>query len=201
MTSGFSDDDDPCPAPGCKKKFPTSDSTLKHLRNEASGACHAWFMSRMSAPRTSPGSMSSSPNEGLARASGSSSTGSPDPRRHLDARLREILDDEPPGNPSGDAWVDVESDDESEADDQPYERRFPGASETFAKGSDILSSVAEADAFCEERKTNVYYPFSCKTEWEVARWLSGLNISLAQLEKFFKLDYVRLALLYLFQSF
>lgn len=96
--------------------------------------------------------------------------------------------------------MDEDSDDESETevDGEPlYEKRFPGAGKVFGKGSDILTSITESDEFRVQRKTNLYFPFSCKMEWEVAKWLSTLNVSISQADAFFKLEYVRCSLLYL----
>lgn len=47
------------------------------------------------------------------------------------------------------------------------------------------------DRFREERKQNMYYPFSCEEDMEVALWLAGQELSINQIDKFLKLQYVR----------
>lgn len=37
---------------------------------------------------------------------------------------------------------------------------------------------------------NLYYPFSCREEWEVARWLHESGLTQRQIDKFFHLEYV-----------
>ncbi len=68
---------------------------------------------------------------------------------------------------------------------------FRGAGKDFGQGSDVLSTIVDSDKFKEERKVNPYYPFSCKTEWDVVKWLSSLNTSVKNIEQFLKLEYVR----------
>ncbi len=82
--------------PHCNRHFKSSDATLKHLQNEQSGPCHEWFISRFAATESSPSRPSApvSPSRsGSSSPSPSASTASSDPRRRLDARLREFMKD------------------------------------------------------------------------------------------------------------
>lgn len=62
---------------------------------------------------------------------------------------------------------------------------------TYGKGQNTLEGLFENDTYADERKTNRFYPFSNKMEWEVASWLHKLHVSVDLLDQFFKLKYVR----------
>lgn len=71
-----------------------------------------------------------------------------------------------------------------------YTEHFQGAAKVLRTETNLFHNLLSEDEFYDCRQTNRYYPFSCETEWEVARWLSGLNVSVEKLDAFFKLKYV-----------
>ena len=66
----------------------------------------------------------------------------------------------------------------------------PTAGEVFGKGRTILEDIDE-DKFSEERKKNIYFPFTDSDDLEVAAWLSHSGASMAHIDKFLKLPFVR----------
>lgn len=63
---------------------------------------------------------------------------------------------------------------------------------SYGPANTILDNIRINDTFAEERKHNLYYPFASNADWQVASWLSRLNVPLELLDEFFRLDYVRL---------
>lgn len=123
------------------------------------------------------------------------SEASSDPRRRLDERLRD-LDNEEEGTaatdvPSSNLWDSDDTEDTDTDDEDELIDYFPGAGEKVGDGSDLLSNITASDKFKEERKVNLYYPFSCKMEWESVKWLSSLNVSMKRIDEYLKSDYVR----------
>jgi hypothetical protein len=71
-----------------------------------------------------------------------------------------------------------------------FEETFLGAAQTYGQGLDVFDYITHCDANAPDRESNSYYPFSCFTDWEVARWLSRLNVPMYAVDEFFKLKYV-----------
>lgn len=69
---------------------------------------------------------------------------------------------------------------------------FLGAAQTYGTKPTLLEEIHQNDTYSEERKDNLFYPFSSEEDWEVAAWLSGLNVSMKLIDGFFKLKYVSL---------
>jgi hypothetical protein len=46
------------------------------------------------------------------------------------------------------------------------------------------------DQHAEERRSNLFWPFSCFIEWEVAQFLESIGISQEKKDEFFHLKYV-----------
>ncbi|KAJ3963290.1 hypothetical protein EV361DRAFT_769805, partial [Lentinula raphanica] len=44
------------------------------------------------------------------------------------------------------------------------------------------------DRFAEQRKTNLYYPFTSRKEWQLANWLLTSSLTMAEMDGFFKLE-------------
>jgi hypothetical protein len=45
-------------------------------------------------------------------------------------------------------------------------------------------------------KTNIYYPFSCKQDWEIVLWLLHSGLSMGKIDTFLSLEMVSNHLLY-----
>lgn len=73
---------------------------------------------------------------------------------------------------------------------------YPGASCTYGTGKTFLD-VFDEDRFAKERSGLLYYPFASKDEWEMASFLLRSGLSMAAMDKFFKLGLVSFCLLIL----
>ncbi|KLO05267.1 hypothetical protein SCHPADRAFT_839614 [Schizopora paradoxa] len=67
----------------------------------------------------------------------------------------------------------------------------PTAGQCYGYGPNILANVWLTDRFREERKENIYYPFSCEEDLEVAFWLVEQGLSISQIDKFMKLKFIK----------
>ena len=69
---------------------------------------------------------------------------------------------------------------------------FPLAAKTYGRGEHLFESISESSASADKelQKGNLYYPFSCKMDWQVAKWLLLSHQPIAAINAFFKLDYV-----------
>ncbi|KLO05486.1 hypothetical protein SCHPADRAFT_946867 [Schizopora paradoxa] len=66
---------------------------------------------------------------------------------------------------------------------------YDGAGEDFGEGNTILDEISLA-YFVEQRRTNRYFPFKNKDDWEVAAWISTSGLSMAETDRFLKLQFV-----------
>ncbi|KAF8834987.1 hypothetical protein BDN67DRAFT_913824 [Paxillus ammoniavirescens] len=48
-----------------------------------------------------------------------------------------------------------------------------------------------SDQFAEERKTNLFYPFAGKEDWQIGRYLLSSGLSMAVIDKFLSLDWIK----------
>lgn len=70
----------------------------------------------------------------------------------------------------------------------------PTAAADKGKGKNILEHIS-LSYFVEQRRTNVYYPFRNKDDWEVAAFLSNSSLSMAEIDTLLSLSFVRAFLL------
>lgn len=77
---------------------------------------------------------------------------------------------------------------------------FPEPPLAFEHGYTFLS-LFESDENSVHRKTNLYYPFSSRREWQVAAWLLRSGLSMGQIDSFLALEMVRALFLMLSRSF
>jgi hypothetical protein len=66
---------------------------------------------------------------------------------------------------------------------------YPGASKIFGSGPTFMDNF-DNDQFSKERQTHSHYPFASKDEWQIASFLLRSDLSMAALDKFFKLEFV-----------
>ena len=66
---------------------------------------------------------------------------------------------------------------------------FPDAVTTFGAGHTFLS-LFNCDENSVYRKTNLYYLFSCKKDWEIASWLLCSGLSMGKIDTFLSLEMV-----------
>jgi hypothetical protein len=66
---------------------------------------------------------------------------------------------------------------------------YPGASKIFGSGPTFMDNFNN-DQFSNERQVHSHYPFASKDEWQMASFLLRSGLSIAALDKFFKLELV-----------
>lgn len=70
-----------------------------------------------------------------------------------------------------------------------YSERFAGAGQTFGRGDTFMDRF-DRDDFSDARKSNLYYPFACRNEWELALWLLRSGLSMKAMDTFLSLQIV-----------
>ena len=76
------------------------------------------------------------------------------------------------------------------ADSLKFTEWYTGCSEAFPGGKTFMDFF-ETDQYAEERKTNIYFPFASRREWQFASWLLHSRLSLAAIDSLLSLDLVR----------
>ena len=73
---------------------------------------------------------------------------------------------------------------------------YLGADRIKGQGCNTYTQLLRTDEHSEQRSVSgVWYPFACREEWQVFRWLSSLRVSMDRVDEFFGLDYVSSLLL------
>ncbi len=207
-----------CPRPGCKRAFFSGRALSSHLSSKNSGKCYLWCSQELhpSSPR-----QSSPPPAGSRDGSPSSSEGigampwkRPWGRRTVRFRREadEIIENEPrtpsactqapflppeatsSPSPPPDAPPSPSSAPNPKPNaPQPLPKfvKHPNAAQCFGYGPTTFDRIKLDDQFRKERKTNIYYPFSCEEDMEMGLWLAGQGLSVNQIDNFLKLKYVR----------
>ena len=67
---------------------------------------------------------------------------------------------------------------------------FPHAARVYDGGLTFMDQF-ETDPFSALRKTNLYYPFTSRQDWELGSWLLRSGLSLVAIDKFLSLELVR----------
>ncbi|KAJ3912710.1 hypothetical protein F5877DRAFT_84526 [Lentinula edodes] len=88
------------------------------------------------------------------------------------------------GNSSMESFMDVDS---REATTGPYTIHFPGAGKAVSCGATYLDNFND-DRFSEERKENLYYPFSSRPKWEMASFLLNSSLSMQEIDNHLQLE-------------
>lgn len=70
-----------------------------------------------------------------------------------------------------------------------YVETYHGAGATYGTGKTFMDQF-DSDEHASRRKTNLYYPFCSKVEWELASWLLRSNLSLRAIDNFLSLKLV-----------
>ena len=70
---------------------------------------------------------------------------------------------------------------------------FLGAGRLLGSNStDMFMASFDKDAFAEECKANLFYPFASRGNWEVASWLFNSGLSQTSINKYLSLKLVRI---------
>lgn len=67
---------------------------------------------------------------------------------------------------------------------------FPGAAATFEQGRVSFLQRFDQDRFSEERRSNIYYPFASRADWELGLWLTRSGLSMAAIDGLLSLQLV-----------
>ncbi|KAJ3925115.1 MAG: hypothetical protein NXY57DRAFT_856951, partial [Lentinula lateritia] len=62
----------------------------------------------------------------------------------------------------------------------------PNAGLSVGQGATFLDDFND-DRFAEERKTNLYYPFASRPEWETASFLLNSSLSMLEIDSYLQL--------------
>ena len=71
---------------------------------------------------------------------------------------------------------------------------YPGAARILGHANTALDDF-NADRYAQERIENLYYPWSSREEWQLARFLLQSSMSLAEIDEYLKLEIVSFLLL------
>ncbi|KAG2046224.1 hypothetical protein BDR06DRAFT_985663 [Suillus hirtellus] len=91
------------------------------------------------------------------------------------------------GDTYNSGWDEIPVEEEMPAEVTDY---FPGAAKTYGMGYTFLS-LFNTNENSVYRKTNLYYPFSCKQDWEIASWLLRSGLSMGKIDSFLSLKMIR----------
>ncbi|KIJ11215.1 hypothetical protein PAXINDRAFT_15846 [Paxillus involutus ATCC 200175] len=67
---------------------------------------------------------------------------------------------------------------------------FNGATKVYQAGETFLDHF-NLDACAPQRGNNIYYPFTSRVEWDMAKYLLCSSLSMAKIDKFLKLDSIK----------
>ncbi|KAE9395610.1 hypothetical protein BT96DRAFT_784031, partial [Gymnopus androsaceus JB14] len=64
---------------------------------------------------------------------------------------------------------------------------FPGSAKVMGQGKTYLDDFNQ-DRFAEERKSNLYYPFASREEWETASFLLNSSLTMSEINEYLQLE-------------
>ncbi|KAG1831434.1 hypothetical protein DFJ58DRAFT_736638 [Suillus subalutaceus] len=85
-----------------------------------------------------------------------------------------------------------------EADDGEEVVFYFGAAKTWGRGTMFMKQF-ESDEYAEERVSNLYFPFASKPDWEMVAFLLWLDLSMADIDEFLKLEFKTTTFILLFK--
>ena len=66
---------------------------------------------------------------------------------------------------------------------------YPSAGAPYGRGANNLEKLTN-DVHAPQCVDNIYYPFSSRMDWQLARWLKRSSLTQAEIAEFFKLEFV-----------
>ncbi|KAG1860979.1 hypothetical protein C8R48DRAFT_774239 [Suillus tomentosus] len=158
----------PTHCPSCGKEFRDHTSVARHMSQPRSG-CNTWLQDLIQLHSTLPPSEDSADDPMAAGDIG-------EPHESYREQVEgEYFD-------GGGNWS---KDCEAEVTDY-----FPEPPLAFEEGYTFLS-LFDTDENSIHRKTNLYYPFSSRKEWEVAAWLLHSGLSMGKIDSFLSLEMIK----------
>jgi len=80
-----------------------------------------------------------------------------------------------------------------------FRENYLGAAETWGRGMTFMD-VFDADYHSDERKSNLYYPFASREEWQLGYFLLSSGMSMPKIDLFLRLNLVSKSFLYQYCS-
>jgi hypothetical protein len=71
-------------------------------------------------------------------------------------------------------------------------KKHPSSGSVYGRGETFMDQC-NTDKFTEKRKRHLYYPFASRDEWELASFLLRSRLSMADVDRFLKLELVSYA--------
>jgi hypothetical protein len=159
--------------PSCGKQFKDHSSVARHMSQPRSG-CNSWLEDLIQL-RESTILSRSSPEDHPMEVD------------NIEPHIDFVAEGESIGGVSG-SWGGSQ-DEGSEACASEATDYFPNPPLAFEEGYTFLS-LFDQDENSIYRKTNLYYPFSCRKDWQVASWLLRSGLSMAKIDSFLSLEMV-----------
>ncbi|KAG0703857.1 hypothetical protein DFH29DRAFT_981702 [Suillus ampliporus] len=157
----------PAHCPSCGKEFADHSSVARHMSQPWSG-CNTWLDELIKFNSTFP------PSE-------DGTGGQPPDSHHASEQGENSYHEQEEYFDGGGNWG---TDCEAEVTDY-----FPEPPLAFEEGYTFLS-LFDADENSVHCKTNLYYPFSSRREWEIASWLLRSGLSMGKIDSFLSLEMI-----------
>ena len=149
--------------------------------NQPASSCHGWVDNLVSIGEVVGGAERIAPK--------SPNSAMPDIERHArhrntDAPLQRSFDDS----------IDRL---QSEGPEDPHQgtvEEFPGAAAIFATEEKSFLHWFDRDQFSQHRRSNLYYPFASRADWEFGLWLTRSGLSMTAIDKLLSLELVSLTI-------
>jgi hypothetical protein len=155
--------------PSCSKVLPSDNAVLRHL-NQPTSRCFGWV-------------------DNLVQIGELLEQNSEEKNIRTSPKSPELANWQPTGEWSAlDDEMDVDRR-EPELDSGTLEE-FPGAARVFAHQQNSFLDHFDRDQFSQERRTNLYYPFASRADWEFGLWLTRSGLSMAAIDSLLSLELV-----------
>ena len=83
----------------------------------------------------------------------------------------------------------IDLDDLSIRNSTPVREDYLGAACTHGSGTSFMNDF-DLDRFSDLRKTNLYYPFASRQDWQLGFFLLSSGMSMARIDQFLRLEWV-----------
>ncbi|KIJ63925.1 hypothetical protein HYDPIDRAFT_168314 [Hydnomerulius pinastri MD-312] len=182
--------------PRCGKRFRSETNVLQHM-NQPTGSCHTESLLEESARAlhqlTQYDQPSAAPTS--TETSGEQSVSSDDTDSHWYVPSSDHYHDPPSPNAEGeDGTADFGMDYSEEPVSRKFIEAYEGGCEAFPGGKSFMDTFRE-DQYANERRQNLYFPFTSQEEWQFASWLLRSRLSVAAIDSLLSLDiFKRIAL-------
>lgn len=162
----------------CAKLFKDNSRVLAHM-NHPHSSCHTHFQDVVHIAELL---QSTQDDAAQTQARSSSPSPLPTPSPEDDPMLSGDLNHD---------ILDIPMDEDSDTPQPFFLEHHPFPSRTYGPGQTLMDQF-DQDKHADKRAQNLYYPFASRKEWEVASFLLRSSLSMANINKFLKLEMVGL---------